>query len=396
MYEIAKINLDNELDLPFIQKRAVAIARYLGLSGSTQTTFATAVTEACRAVLDKTYNSILRFSIVKAEARWVLSAEIVTDAKFTENSEELKYAKRLIPVLEVERQQPDNFLLKLKLSIPRSIRVSIAIISRLAEHIAAMNTESPYEEIKRRNQELFELTAHQEEQLRLSMLLNEKKSEFLSIASHELRSPLTIIKAYAQIGRTFAEKDPYKMADYLDKINIQAGKVNTLIQQLLDFAKIENNKLEYQFEKSEVTGFIEEVVEAAKLSHPSHTFTLNFDKQADTRFDKLRLEQALTNLISNAVKYSPKGTNVTVSTLNRNHEAVNISVADQGIGLSKENLTKVFDKFYRVDDRNQKVSGLGMGLYITSRIIQGHGGEIWVDSIENEGSTFSFSLPMKA
>lgn len=392
MVEIVSINLDNELDLPLTHKRAVAITKYMGLTMSTQTTFATAVSEACRAVLEKTLNSALSFRLKKEDGRWFLSARITTDTNFTGHSEELKYARRLIPILEVE-PHGDNTIITLKLGLPRSARVSGDMSSRLAEHIKTLAAESPYEEIKMRNQELSSLTEQKDEQLRMAFMLNEKKSEFLSIASHELRSPLTLIKAYAQIGRSFVDKDPQKMATYLDKINQQATKVNILIQQLLDVSKIDNSKLEYQLERVELNGFMNEVMDAVKLSNPTHEINLMEGTPGYVNIDKMRIEQVLINLVSNAVKYSDKGKPVTISVVNQPGN-ITISVKDEGIGLSEENLTKVFDKFFRAEDIAHKVSGLGMGLYITNHIVKGHEGHIWAESKEQEGSTFSFSLPL--
>ncbi|WP_345950587.1 HAMP domain-containing sensor histidine kinase [Mucilaginibacter sp. PAMB04274] len=396
MLEIVSINLDNELDLPITHKKAAAITKYIGLTLSTQTTFATAVSEACRAVLEKTLSSVLSFRLKREDGRWFLSARITTDGHFTENSEELKYAKRLIPVLEVSKNHGATIIL-LRLGIPRSVKVSGDMASRLAEHMRTTVAESPYEEVKQRNQELFSLAEQKEEQLKLAALLNEKKSEFLSIASHELRSPLTIIKAYAQMGKSFESKDPAKMAMYLDKINQQATKVNTLIQQLLDVSKIENNKLEYQMERVDLNTFIAEVLGDIRIANPSHVIEIKpMAGNGFVSIDKLRLEQALVNLIGNAIKYSAKGKLITVSVNLQLNDQVVISVKDEGIGLSEENLARVFEKFFRAEDISQKVSGLGMGLYITTHIIKGHRGNIWAESKENEGSTFSFSLPLVA
>jgi len=392
MVEIVSINLDNELDLPLTHKRAVAITKYMGLTMSTQTTFATAVSEACRAVLEKTLNSVLSFRLKKEDLRWFLSARITTDAAFAGHSEELKYAKRLIPILEVE-PHGDNTIIMLKLGLPRSTRVSGDMSSRLAEHIKTLAAESPYEGIKMRNQELSTLTVQKDEQLRMAFMLNEKKSEFLSIASHELRSPLTLIKAYAQIGKSFVGKDPEKMATYLDKINQQATKVNTLIQQLLDVSKIDNSKLEYQLERIDLNEFMTEVMDAVVLSNPTHTITLNLANPGYVNIDKLRIEQVLINLVGNAVKYSDKDKPVSI-TLTNGEDSITVSIKDEGVGLSEENLSKVFDKFFRAEDMASKTSGLGMGLYITNHIVKGHQGTIWAESKEQEGSTFSFSLPL--
>lgn len=396
MLEISSINLENEMDLPLTNKRAVNITKYLGLTLSTQTTFATGVAEVCRAVLEKTLNSTLYFKADNHDGRWFLEAQIITDTNLlTEGSQELKYARRLIPVISIEADKGTT-LIHLRLGLPQSVQLGGGRLSQLIQHIKTTIPVSAYEEIKLRNQELFTLAEEREEQLRLVSMLNEKKSEFLSIASHELKTPLTVIKAYAQIGKTFKDKDPGKMADYMDKINDQATKVNSLIHQLLDVAKIEANKADYRLERVEFTGFLEDVLASTGFSHPGHPLAQRLGEPVWIDLDKLRIEQVMINLVGNAAKYSPGGNTITVSLLHQEPGYITVAVTDEGIGLSKDNITKVFDKFFRAEDVAQKVSGLGMGLYITSRIVKEHHGKIWVESEENKGSTFYFTLPLPA
>lgn len=253
--------------------------------------------------------------------------------------------------------------------------------------------ESPYEEIKQKVKELSSIAEEKDEQLRLASFLNEKKSEFLSIASHELKTPLTVIKVYAQVARSLKDKDINKMVEYLDKIDQQATKVNNLVQQLLDLTKIENDKVNYRMEEVDLAAFLKEVLDSISYSHPNHPIVLKPFKDISLSLDKLRIEQVIVNLVSNAAKYSPNGKAITVEVDASSNQALTIGVTDQGIGLSEENLTKVFDKFFRAEDVIQKISGLGMGLYITTRIIKEHKGKIWAVSQEGKGSTFYFSLP---
>lgn len=394
MLEVSNIILDNEMDLPLTHKRAVSIGQYLGLSLSTQTTFATAVSEICRVVLEKTLDNVLSFCLSQEDVRWFLIATIKTsDRTITEGSEELKYARRLIPVLEVKRND-DGTVIDLKLGLPRTAQINKSKINLLIQHIKSTVPASSYEGIKQRNLELANLAEEREEQLRLSNILNTKKSEFLSIASHELRTPLTVIKAYAQVAKSLKDKDPKRLGEYLDKINQQASKVNTLIQQLMDLSKIENDKVDFKMERVEFNRYLSEVITSMEYSHPNHAIITTWSEPVHLTLDKLRIEQVLTNLISNAAKYSAAGNNITVKVDVSTPENLTVSVTDQGIGVSKKDLAKVFDKFFRVESVAQKVAGLGMGLYITTRIIKEHHGKIWVDSVEGEGSTFYFSLPL--
>lgn len=393
MFEISSIILDNEMDLPITHKKAASIGQQLGLSLSTQTTFATAVSEVGRVVLERTLDNIISFYVEEDNGRWFLTATLRTlKVAVRPGDNELKYARRLIPVLEV-RQQDEYTFIDLKLGLPRTIQLNRLKVNKLIQHIQNSVAVTPYEEIKQRNQELINLAGEREEQLRLSNILNIKKSEFLSIASHELRTPLTVIKAYAQVAKSLKDKDPQRLMEYLDKIDQQATKVNVLIQQLMDLSKIENDKVDYRMEQVDFNKLVTDVVASAELSNPHHQIQLELARPIHLKLDKLRIEQVLVNLIGNAAKYSAPGKNIIIRIDDSIPHLLTVSVTDQGIGISKKDLTKIFDKFFRADGVTKNVAGLGMGLYITTRIIKEHSGKIWAESTEGEGSTFYFSLP---
>ncbi|WP_158825467.1 sensor histidine kinase [Mucilaginibacter lacusdianchii] len=394
MLEISSITLDNEMDLPLTHKRAVSIGQYLGLSISTQTTFATSVAEVCRVVLEKTFDNVLSFYLESDSVRWFLIASIKSaDQSITERSEELKYARRLIPVLNVSTAG-EHTVIELRLGMPRNLQISRTKANQLIQYMKEAMPVSPYEDIKQRNQELSNLAEEREEQLRLSTILNNKKSEFLSIASHELRTPLTVIKAYAQVAKSLQNKDPERLSEYLDKISQQASKVNVLIQQLMDLSKIENDKVDYRMENVEFNKFLSDVLSTIEFSYPNHSIALHSSNPIYLSLDKLRIEQVIINLVGNAAKYSAAGKSITINVDISVPNKVTVSVADEGMGISKKDLAKIFDKFFRSDDVTQKVAGLGMGLYITTGIIKEHKGKIWADSVEGQGSTFYFSLPL--
>ncbi|MBS7564432.1 HAMP domain-containing histidine kinase [Mucilaginibacter sp. Bleaf8] len=391
MLEISSITLDNEMDLPLTHKRAAIIGQQLGLSLSTQTTFATAVSEVCRVVLERTLENLLSFYLEDNSDRWFLIATIRTaKTALNKHAEEFKYAHRLVPILEVRHQDGHTFI-DLKLGLPRTVQLTKLKVNKLIQYMQNSITITPYEEIKQKNQELINLAGEREEQLRLSNILNAKKSEFLSIASHELRTPLTVIKAYAQVAKTL--KDPNRLVEYLDKIDQQASKVNVLIQQLMDLSKIENDKVDYRMERVDFNKFLSDVVTSAELSNPNHHISLELAHPVHPSMDRLRIEQVLVNLIGNAAKYSASGKNITVKVDVSIPHLLTVSVADQGVGISKKDLSKVFEKFFRADGVTKNVAGLGMGLYITTRIIKEHNGKIWAESTEGQGSTFYFSLP---
>ena len=218
-----------------------------------------------------------------------------------------------------------------------------------------------------------------------------KKDEFLSIASHELKTPLTSIKGYIQLLGSL-ESDP-TIVNYLDKVNVQVNNLNNIITDLLDLSKIQAGKLEYKFEQVNLLDLVNESI--SNISHGTlgHNIIVNSNGAVNIQGDAYRLEQVINNLLSNAIKYSPEGSDVILSLSITNNKAL-LTVQDFGIGIPKIHQKQVFNKFYRVNDINDTTTGLGMGLYITSEIIKRHLGNIEVQSDEGKGTTFLVELPL--
>jgi len=225
-------------------------------------------------------------------------------------------------------------------------------------------------------------------------LLEEKKDEFISIASHELKTPLTTIKAYAQLALTFCtDKYPEPVQQYLSKVDEYASKLNFLINELLDVSRIHAGKLRLTQTEVEIDSFLPELLNSMQQITSYHTLTLEKNEAARVTIDTVRLEQVITNLISNAAKYSPGKEKIIINSVKKDSTIV-ISFKDFGIGIPNDKISKIFDRFYRVDELSKDYSGLGIGLFISSEIIKQHGGKIWAESIEGKGSTFYFSLPV--
>jgi PAS domain S-box-containing protein len=224
-------------------------------------------------------------------------------------------------------------------------------------------------------------------------LLEERKDEFISIASHELKTPLTTIKAYTQLAISLSEGCSPVIVQYLQKVDQYAGKVNYLINELLDVSRIQAGKLSLTETDVQVESFIPEVLNSIQHITQTHTIILNSIEAAQVKIDTIRLEQVITNLISNAAKYSPGKDKIIVNSVKKDNSIV-ISFTDFGIGIPKEKISKIFDRFYRVDEVSKEFSGLGIGLYVSAEIIKQHGGKIWAESVEGEGSTFFISLPV--
>ncbi len=226
--------------------------------------------------------------------------------------------------------------------------------------------------------------------------LEDRKDEFISIASHELKTPITTIKGYTQILNQFLKGSKnQKPLFYISKMEDQLNRLTKLVNDLLDVSKIQAGKLQLQKEKVDMKALIESVISDLQLVI-KHKLNFKSDgKDMIIWADKYHLNTVLVNLISNAVKYSPKSDLVNITAL-RNDSNLIVKVEDFGIGISKKDQKNVFEKFFRADNRiRQSFSGLGLGLYIASEIIRQHQGEIWLDSVKGKGTVVSFKLPIK-
>lgn len=223
------------------------------------------------------------------------------------------------------------------------------------------------------------------------------KTDFVSMVSHELRTPMTSIKGYADLILMEAAGElTDDQRRFMGTIKNNVDRLVTLVNELLDISRIESGRLELEPEPTRVIKVVDSVLTAMKARAESEDLTLKKDLPAAlpiVNADPDRLEQILTNLVGNAVQYTPPGGEITVSAQAKRDE-VSISVADTGIGISPEAQDKIFDRFFRADDsRVQNTSGTGLGLSIVQSLVELHGGEIWVESEVDEGTIFTFTLP---
>jgi signal transduction histidine kinase len=220
------------------------------------------------------------------------------------------------------------------------------------------------------------------------------RDNFISIASHELKTPVTSLKVYTEVLlRQFSKKNDKKTTEHLTKILKQIDKLTLLIQDLLNVSRIQSNQLTYRIEKFDVNILVKEVIESTQQIAEHHRIVLQGSTSHKVWGDKERISQVIVNFITNALKYSPKSNKVIVSIKDKKTVA-EISVKDFGIGINKEHQKKIFERFYRVDDANEPTyPGLGIGLYISQAIAKKHGSKIIITSRKKEGSTFTFTLP---
>ena len=226
-------------------------------------------------------------------------------------------------------------------------------------------------------------------------LLQQQKDDFIGIASHELKTPVTSIKAYAQVlERMLLRKGDVKEAEMIGRMDAQVNRLTSLIGDLLDVTKINSGKLQFNDSAFEFVPMVQELVEDIQRTTEKHTLVDHHAQIGMVYGDKERIGQVISNLITNAVKYSPQGGEIIITTSLKNDE-VQLCVQDFGIGISADKLNKVFEQFYRVSgDMQHTFPGLGLGLYISSEIIKREGGRIWVNSEVGKGSTFCFAIPL--
>ena len=224
--------------------------------------------------------------------------------------------------------------------------------------------------------------------------LQQQKDDFLGIASHELKTPVTTIKAYSQLlEEILLQKGDVKEAGMVTKMGAQVTRLTNLIADLLDVTKINSGKLQLNSVQFHFNTLVNDIVEDIQNTVPKIIIEKDLSDTGYVYADKERIVQVITNLITNAIKYSPNSNKIIVHTYVKNREVI-LCVQDFGVGISKDHQQKVFEQFYRVSGEMQHTfPGLGLGLYISSEIIKRVGGRIWVTSNKGEGASFCFALP---
>lgn len=219
----------------------------------------------------------------------------------------------------------------------------------------------------------------------------QRKDQFISIASHELKTPLTTVKGYLELLERSDKIEPEKQ--FIEKALKNANKLDNLIKDLLDVSKIQSGQLKLNLQEFNVDQLVDETIVSAKLSNPQYEIVREGKFGDETIVaDRMRIEQVLNNLLSNAIKYSPDERKIIVLSKKTATELI-IKVRDFGIGVPEEERGNIFERFYRTKDMPVSISGFGLGLYISKDIIKRHNGKIWVEP-EDKGTAFYISLPL--
>ncbi len=253
----------------------------------------------------------------------------------------------------------------------------------------AIERATQLDEIRRR--ESFE-----KERAQRLQEIDQVRSDFIAMVAHELQTPLASIKTQADTLLTQQHRlDQETRSALVGGIHRSAASLSDLVQDFAAVNRIENNQFSYHFEPLELGPFVKEVVDHFSADPKRYPMRVRLEAGLTVRADRRRLEQALLNLLNNAVKYSPRGGNIAVIVAPDKEGHAKVSVHDEGLGIRDEDLPKLFNKFGRLfDKRAINIGGSGLGLFITKEIITAHGGHMLVESEWGKGSTFSFVLPL--
>lgn len=218
-----------------------------------------------------------------------------------------------------------------------------------------------------------------------------KKDEFLSIASHELKTPLTSIKAFNQLMQR--TNDIHTLKGFISKSEHNILRLDKLIGDLLDVTKINAGKMQYNMHFFDFEEMLRQTIDHVQHTSTTHQLILEHHEPVKYIGDRIRIEQVVSNFLTNAIKYSP-GSNRVIVNCHVKDEHIIVSVQDFGIGITPDDMSHLFERYHRISNASMHFEGLGLGLFICSEILNRHQGSFWIESELNAGSTFYFKLPL--
>ena len=277
------------------------------------------------------------------------------------------------------------------------LKSRVVELERANKEVADLNSS-----LQRR---IDEATAELKERYVQLKELDRMKSQFLSIASHELKTPITAMSGFLQValrrvrrmsdgeGGQPPNESLRAVVEQLEVVYRQTGKLARLIDELLDVSRIQTGRIEFRYGDVDLGELADEVAMRMQLTTTTHQIKVKREDGAVVTADRDHIEQVLNNLVTNAIKYSPGGGSIVIA-VGREDGGVRVSVRDQGIGIPEKELESIFGLFYRSPDRAARdQAGMGLGLYISKEIVSRHGGRIWAESNGEGGSTFHVALP---
>jgi PAS domain S-box-containing protein len=227
------------------------------------------------------------------------------------------------------------------------------------------------------------------------------RDEFLSVAAHELKTPITSLRGFAELTIRAIDRggelDRERLRQALTVVDTQSQKLTRLVSQLLDVSRIQAGKLTLNYREADLSQLVADVVADAEHRATGHSFSVRAPASVPVEVDTLRIEQVITNLLDNAIKFSPDGTRIDVDLETNSSEPLvaTVVVRDRGMGIPSEQRERIFERFYQTQSVASPHAGMGLGLYISRQILELHGGRIWVDSPDDGGARFVLSLPLR-
>jgi signal transduction histidine kinase len=218
-----------------------------------------------------------------------------------------------------------------------------------------------------------------------------KKDEFLSIASHELKTPLTSIKAFNQLMQRTNNIDTLK--SFISKSEHNILRLDKLVGDLLDVTKINAGKMQYNMHFFDFEEMLRQTIDNVQHTSATHQLILEHHEPVKYIGDRIRIEQVVSNFLTNAIKYSPGANRVIINCYVKDEHII-VSVQDFGIGITSDDMSHLFERYHRISNASMHFEGLGLGLFICSEILNRHQGSFWIESELNAGSTFYFKLPL--
>jgi PAS domain S-box-containing protein len=295
---------------------------------------------------------------------------------------------------ETIRRTKDGRLLNISLTVwpVRDAHGRIIGVSKVARDI----TDRKRLERERDEQLLLlkkEVVAREKAQAELAEAVR-ARDDFIAVAAHELRNPLNVLALTLQLVHRVSRNitGSAEIRERIEKSQLQLGRISTLMDRLFDVTRIQGGSFELYRQKFDLSRLIREIVARIVGESSNVSISLDLEPSIEGTWDRVRIDQALTNLVSNAIKYGMQRPIGISARLNDNHTAI-ISVRDEGVGISSEDLKRIFDRFQRAAPRSSN-QGLGLGLWITKQIVEAHGGTIFACSEPGNGSVFTIMLPL--
>lgn len=264
----------------------------------------------------------------------------------------------------------------------------------LTRLVPAIERELLETSVRREREKASKTLEEREEELIVLKKLDQLKDEFVGLVSHELRTPLTVI--LGALGTIMTDGDRLSRREIKQLIGDaywEAESLSDILTNLLELARAQANRLQITEEPVNIKQIIDTIVNKMTQQMIPFQFMIDCDESITVPADRVRLQRILHNLLDNAIKYSEPKTKIEIFARRNNNDAVLIGIRDQGIGISPEKQEKLFEAFQRLNPQDNK-TGTGLGLVVCRRLVEAHGGHIWVESKSGEGSTFQFTLPM--